>query len=311
MAVKNELVWSHSRAKTLEGCMRAYWYTYYGSWGGWKPDASKENRELWVQKKLQSIPSWLGTTVHQVAEHVLKRAQQGREVVEEEELELALDVAVQSIRDSEAGLGMAFPAKYVHFQEHYYGIKTEWDGVLEELEGLLKNLFANRIFQRLQSVPERILEVEELHRFSVDKDELWVSLDVLVEDGQGGGVIIDWKTGSFHEDATIQAQLGIYGLYASMVRNIPESKLKALYVNLRYDTETQATVSPAALTVAKATLRSSLSRMRGLVTAENEASRSDFPLIPEGSERCLTCNFRGSCGRKGAENAESAERRER
>jgi len=32
--LENRLTWSKSRAETFEHCLRKYWWTYYGSWGG-------------------------------------------------------------------------------------------------------------------------------------------------------------------------------------------------------------------------------------------------------------------------------------
>ena len=42
MDIQNELVWSHSRGRAFHDCRRAYWYTYYGSWGGWDSAAPEE-----------------------------------------------------------------------------------------------------------------------------------------------------------------------------------------------------------------------------------------------------------------------------
>ena len=73
----NELVWSHSRSKAFAGCKRAYWFNYYGSWGGWDAAAPTDVRDAYVQKKLTTRAMWTGTVVHQVAEDALRRVRDG------------------------------------------------------------------------------------------------------------------------------------------------------------------------------------------------------------------------------------------
>lgn len=280
-------------------CPRAYWYNYYGSWGGWEATASQEMRDAYIQKKLTSAPAWTGTMVHSIAERLLNRVRKGLNIDEEETANLAIDAASQEISDSERGRGLQRPSKITHFQEHYYGQAVDWDPLVDEIERQVRGIFRNRVFQRLLTVPERIMEVEQLRRFPVGRDEVWAALDVLVSDGSGGVVIIDWKTGEAHDDNDIAAQLGVYGLYASGVLHIPEDRILAMHVNLRYATETRHPVGPVQIDLARQTIAQSMAHMRSLlVDVENNiANKEDFELIPEGSSRCQWCNFRRACGR--------------
>ena len=36
---KNDFSWSFSRDSAFNTCKRKYYYSYYGSWGGWNKDA--------------------------------------------------------------------------------------------------------------------------------------------------------------------------------------------------------------------------------------------------------------------------------
>ena len=63
-------------------------------------------------------------------------------------------------------------------------------------------------------MPERIRQIEDLNELHLNGVKVWVKLDVLMDDGQGGLVIVDWKTGRSHVDETVNTQLGIYGVYA-------------------------------------------------------------------------------------------------
>lgn len=296
--LKNELVWSHSRAKTFDWCRRAYWYTYYGSWGGWEPGAPEALRRIWLQKKLTSVPAWVGLLVHGMAELLLRRAINGYTVEEEKAADYAVNLANQQILDSQLQRG--YPGKSTRFAEHYYGQEVAWDSLVDEIERQVRGLFGNRIFRRLLTVPDRILEVEELRRFPVGDAEVYVSLDVLVEDGAGGGVILDWKTGEAHQDEDIAAQLGVYGLYCSGQRRIAEDRLVAMHVNLRHGTETRHPVGAAEVAQARLTIARSITEMRSLLRdpLQNLVLEDDFPVLPEGDARCGTCRFRRSCGRE-------------
>lgn len=295
--LKNELVWSYSRHKLLEACPRAYWNNYYGSWGGWGRTASEEARELWQQKKLTSVPLWTGTVVHRVAETLLKRRYHGKTVTEQSAADFAYDTANQDITDSAERRGT--PSKNARFQEHYYQMQVDWDAAVDEIERQVRGLFENSVFLRLIETPEKILEVEELRRFPVEDGEVYVSLDVLVDDGAQGAEIIDWKTGENHEDGEIAAQLGVYGLYVSGILGIDPLKIVARHVNLRYQTETLHPVGPSEIEAARSLIQQGLRTMRSLLSnpQNNTASSAKFPMLPEGSARCGHCVFRKSCNR--------------
>lgn len=301
--LKNELVWSHSRARTFAGCPRAYWFTYYGSWGGWDAEAPPATRDAYVQKKLTTRAMWTGTVVHGIAEEGIRRVMAGRTL----DVDLAVRVATHRARGdlagSLSGWWLGRPARRTGFREHYYGEPIDpaaWEGAIDEITRQVRNLHTNRIFRRIAQVPGRVLEVEELQRFRVGSTEVYVSLDVLMSDGQGGVVIIDWKTGDAHKEAVIAAQLGVYGIYATQQLGVPTDRVKAMHVNLRHGTETLHAVGPAEIDAARAEIEASVAEMRArLVNVEhNVADREEYPTLPEDDPRCRWCSFRRSCGRE-------------
>ena len=300
----NELVWSHSRAGAFAGCLRAYWFAYYGSWGGWKAEAPAEVRDAWVQKKLTSRAMWIGTVVHGVAEHALREQREGRGPVPlEDAVRAALAGARRDIEGSESGVWLARPAKRVGFREHYYDEAVEpetWSAALAEIERQVRALWEQRTFQRLHEVPGRIRELEELRRFRVGDVDVYVVLDVMVDDGRGGAVILDWKTGNHHESEEIAAQLGVYGLYATEVLGLPAERLVAMHVNVRHGTETRHPVGEAEIARARERIRATTAAMRARLVdvAGNVAAREDYPVLPEGDPTCRSCGFRGHCGRR-------------
>lgn len=301
--LKNELVWSHSRARAFEGCPRAYWLTYYGSWGGWDAKAPPEVRDAYVQKKLTTRAMWTGTVVHGVAEEELGRLRTRRAVDLEEAVAGAVRKARRDVEDSASGRWLQRPARMTGFREHYYGepvADADWDAAVAEIERQVRVLWDHRIWKRLMAVPERVLEVEQLRRFRVGDGEVYAALDVLVSDGRGGVVIVDWKTGGAHSDEEIAAQLGVYGLYATRVLGIAEDRVKALHVNVRHGTETQHPVGAAEIEAARLHIGASLAAMRARLADvdANVARMDDYPQVPQGDPRCGRCTFRRSCGRE-------------
>lgn len=300
----NDLVWSHSRSRSFEGCKRAYWYSYYGSWGGWERAAAAEVRDAYVQKKLTSLPMWTGTVVHRVAEEVLRKARGSEGIPGLEDVIFSLRArCARDVRDSADGSWLQRPSQRVGFREHYYDesvTEAEWSAAVEEIERQVRSLWAHRCFTRLLDVPDRIRELEDLRRFSVGDVDVYVVLDVMVDDGRGGVVILDWKTGGAHDDAEIGAQLGVYGLYASSQLGVAPDAIVALHVNLRHDLETRHSVGPPEIEKARALIGASAAQMRAGLTSipENTAAKENYPTVEPGSPECTRCTFRGICGRR-------------
>lgn len=301
--LKNELVWSHSRSRTFSGCARAYWLTYYGSWGGWSADAPAPARAAYVQKKLTTRAMWTGTVVHGAAEEGIRRVVGRRPLDVEAAVRGVVARARDDIEGSRSGAWLQRPAKRTGFREHYYDEPVDaaaFDAAVAEIERQARGLYANRIFRRIAQVPDRVMEVEELRRFRVGSTEVYAALDVLMADGQGGVVIIDWKTGEAHSDDEIAAQLGVYGIYATQELGVPSDKVKAMHVNLRHGTETLHAVGPEQIEAAREEIESSVAEMRGKLrdVAGNLADREDYAMVAEGDGRCRFCSFRRSCSRE-------------
>lgn len=300
----NELVWSHSRARAAAGCPRAYWFAYYGSWGGWDAAASATARDAYVQKKLTSRAMWTGTVVHAVAEHALRQVRDGFSLgTVETAVAGARTGARRDIEGSHDGSWRQRPARRVGFREHYYEqapTDAEWGAAIDEIERQVRGLWDNRIFQRLCAVPSRIRELEDLRRFRVGDVDVYAVLDVLVEDGRGGVVVLDWKTGEAHHDADIAVQLGVYGLYATQELGVPADRITAMHVNLRTGTETRHPVGPVEIEAAAARILESTSAMRARLrdVSQNVAAPEDYPELPADAAACRYCNFRGVCGRR-------------
>ena len=59
--ITNDLSWSVSRAALFQTCQRAYYFHYYGSWGGWDKNASDLCRTLYMLKQMKTLAMWAST----------------------------------------------------------------------------------------------------------------------------------------------------------------------------------------------------------------------------------------------------------
>ncbi|MBR4124901.1 MAG: hypothetical protein IKR13_01740 [Victivallales bacterium] len=83
--ITNDLTWSVSRARLFRSCQRAYYYAYYGAWGGWSNDAPVAAQLLYRLKQIKTFALWGGSIVHEVIRDALTRcAMQQKPVVLEE-----------------------------------------------------------------------------------------------------------------------------------------------------------------------------------------------------------------------------------
>ncbi|MEE2751228.1 MAG: PD-(D/E)XK nuclease family protein [Myxococcota bacterium] len=300
----NEFSWSYSRDRTFRSCLRRYWLNYYGSWGGWERSAAPEVQDLYRQKKLTTRPMWMGTLIHEAAERSLKTLTWAQPWGVENALAWIDDRARQDVVGSREGTDRRRPSKRVEFQEHYYDVEDvseDWEDNFQEMARQVHGLFENPVFVRLTRVPQRIRMVEDLIKVDLEGIGVWVSMDALVEDGRGGVVIIDWKTGKSHSDEEVGRQLGIYGLYAREKLGLSPERIRALHVNLRDGTYKTHPISQPQLEQSATDLRASAAEMRDRLrdSAANEGDMEDFPMLEKGDSTCFHCQFRRSCGREG------------
>jgi hypothetical protein len=296
---KNEFGWSFSRHGVFEECHRKYWLNHYAFWNGWKDGCEPRTRELYIQKNLTTRPMWLGNKVHDAAEYALKTFQQSRFFGPDELVHKSLEIAKAEVEGSKNERYRNNPKKNPGFQEHYYDVssKEHFSEVYIEIERQIRVLYENAIFKRILQVPERIRQIEVLNQTVLADVPVWVKLDVLMEDGDGGLVIVDWKTGRSHVSETVNDQLGIYALYAR--QDLGVQNIKAVHVNLREDQFSTYEVDESQLEKSEAFVRDSAAAMRAMLAQpdDNAGEESDFEKLPEGSRACLRCRFRRDCER--------------
>ncbi|HET7754559.1 MAG TPA: PD-(D/E)XK nuclease family protein [Anaeromyxobacteraceae bacterium] len=299
----NDFTWSKSRHEKFKQCPRAYWLTYYGSWGGWDAASGSAVRELYVLKRLSSRWQWAGSVVHSALERVLLAARAGRPFP-------AADDLVRRTRDRARAEWVGSreksywrePKRAVGLVEHEYGdpvANEEWKGLWDQvIEGSLRSFLASDTLARIQRIPrEHWLTVDELDHFVFEGTKVWVAVDFAYRDPEGRVHLLDWKTG--RERDVDHVQLGIYALYAQQKWGVsPEQVVGGLVYLQSGGDRVNVQVDSAALDQCRETMRCSIAGMKARLddADRNLASCDQFPLH-DSRDGCRHCPFRRPCGR--------------
>ena len=301
--LQNEFSWSKSRHERFEECPRAYYYQYYGSWGGWSAPAEAPARELYVLKKLSTRWQWAGSAVHEALRHMLNRA---RATGDRKALEPLLD---QTRRKARAAWSASREKSYWReasriegLLEHEYAEPVppeEWKRLWDEvIEGSIRAFYGSETLDRILAVPsERWLTVDELDSWVFEGTRIWVAVDFAYRDAEGRIHVLDWKTGKERE--VDHAQVGVYAMYAREKWGAAPDQVVGGLVYLGAGAQrVDVAVDPSAVEEVRRQMRASISAMRERLDdpARNAASPERFPRI-EDRAACRRCPFRRPCGR--------------
>lgn len=295
-------VWSFSRHQTWRRCRRAYWYDYYGARGGWRTGADPRARDLFLYKGLKTVPQFVGILVHEIAERLLRMIRDGRTIDREAVLEDAARQARRAIEDALAGLYRLDPTKYHGFVDVELADDTppeHWAMTVDDVVLQVRALLDHPVFERLLEVPDRIVEIEELERVPIARVPTWVALDVLVRDGRGGFVVIDWKTGHLFDLPTIRQQVAVYATYVARKYEVPTRVIRGLAVSTRHGKFAELGFEPSAFTGVQDLVRRSASEMLAVLPdpETDDAPEEALPMLPDDAPACVTCRYRKLCGR--------------
>ncbi len=310
--LENAFSWSRSRAGAFDRCLRAYWWQYYGAWGGWDRNAPPEAREAYVLKNLANRWSWAGSAVHARIERILKRLQERALADRLPFAAIPLDPAAEvegmtrsmraQYRESLAGRYRDNPKKSFGLMEHEYRDPVDdaqWREVNAKAKTALRGFLESEVFAHIRETdPAGWFPIERLDQFDFEGTGIWTVPDFARRDGTGGAEIYDWKTGAVKPDED-RIQLAGYTLWMESRHGIDPERVKNRLVYLGPEVIVHDFVlGPVELEQARGEIRASVAAMRARLAdpATNRADREDFPLTDDRS-RCSTCGFRRLCGR--------------
>ena len=310
--LENNFSWSNSRAATFERCRRAYWWQYYGAWGGWERNAPPTTRLAYVLKNLTSRWAWVGSAVHEAIEAILKRMQRkalhgqlqfgesGPDV--EHEVEKLTEAMRDQYRQSLTKRYHENPKRNFGLMEHEYDdpvSRDEWKKASEKARGALRSFLTSDVFAHIAaSDPKAWLPIEQLDQFHLDGIGIWAAPDFAMRTPDGGAELYDWKTGAVNPERS-RLQMACYTLYMEERHEVQPAKLVSRLVYLGPDLHVhEERFDTLQLRAARDEIRESMERMRALLAdpEKNVAEQASFPLTDEVS-RCRTCVFRRLCDR--------------
>jgi hypothetical protein len=298
----NEFSWSVSRAQLFHECQRAYYYTYYGSWGGWEAEASERQRLLYILKNIKTLPLWAGGIVHELIGEALQRYARTGQAISAGELQARARTRLRSGWVEAVNREWLARPKKTNLHELYYGNgqslpQAETDAVKERVYTCLAAFAESPVLREIQAVPYLSWKpVDTLDTFDLDGLRVWCAIDFAYTDPSGILRLIDWKTGSENREA-LTTQLACYALYAADTWFTPLDRLRLHGVFLREQARvSEYPVSPAMLVDAKDSILTSAAAMRQLLddVQANTASEDRFAFC-ENERICRRCNFRQVC----------------
>lgn len=305
----NDFSWSKSRHEKFQECLRAYYFHYYGAWGGWDVQAPDRARELYLLKKLGNRFSWAGNIVHDAIKDVLLDVRAGRSVdpaqVEARAHRLMrADFRHSRLKDYRT---QKYRKAFTGLVEHEYDEPVPadaWKQNWETVQSALAWFFRSRWLPLARSLKAaQWLEVDagfEYSSFVMDGVKVFAIPDFAFVDEDGAAVVVDWKTGRARDGYDIQV-LG-YALYLSQRYRLPVERVKAALVYLNEGLEQEVQVDLLAVDSFKQHFARSVAAMRAVLedpTGNTPKDEVAFPMT-ENREHCTRCVFRRTCGREGA-----------
>jgi hypothetical protein len=297
-ALVNEFSWSRSRDACFQDCRRKYFYQYYGSWGGWAPDAAPDVRRLYILKQLASRQMWAGRVVHDAIEMALHVFREGRTVPVEPFIADVVERMRGEWRSSRAAHYRQDPRTLALF-EHEYAVELKpdvWRALRGNVVTCLRNFFRLPLLDKVRRTAPEHWSIEHWSKvFDFEGTPVWIAPDFGYWDADGLLTLVDWKTGATDTDATA-FQLGCYALYAREVLGVEPARVELLEANLREPAVTPLAWDDTRLQRVREQLRLSIRSMHAylLDPEANVARLEDFEQTEE-RRICRRCNFRVVC----------------
>jgi len=297
--LKSELSWSVSRANLLQECARRYYYHYYLSWEGWKPEAAPSRRKAYTLKLMVNLDMLAGQIVHDVIREIFDREREGLSTVTcEQARKLARTRLRDAWRQSKDHLWRRSPKRFTNLFEHYYGHEvpqSRLESIGEKVDTCITNLFGSETFKAIQRAGvKRWLAIDQLDFFEFAGVKIYAVPDFALRDGQTVR-IYDWKTGK--PDANVELQLTCYALFANKRWGVPLDRTVPLAVYLRAGQTEQIDATEERAARLKDYIRTTLfEMMRLLRSVEHNVPRGMDAFSPtDDPARCARCFFQEMC----------------
>ena len=297
---KNDFSWSFSRHNTFNTCKRKYYYSYYGSWGGWNKDAEGLSQKLYMLNKMTSLPMLAGSIVHDEVERTLKTLRYGRNADQNKSRDNVIKNFKQSWNQSKNKEWKDSPKWKTNLFEHYYDQKPSDENLLDLRDLMLDSIdgfFASDSYRFIQTMSDsQWLAIEDLDSFDMHGAKLWVKLDFAIRHGERV-YIYDWKTGRVVKENEVQ--LAVYAIYAQQKWNVDLKLIRLFDVYLNQQLPVKVKPTDRLISSSIDFIKASIDEMKDLlVDKENNQTEIEFfPVVSEDRDNypCSYCSFQTVC----------------
>ena len=312
----NSFTLSNSQITTSSECLRKYWFSRYGSWGGWISGADERTKEIYRLKRLTGVYLWTGNRVHELIQEILT-------VFVETGIIMPEEAAVEKLRETLRNeyrqsltfkKGENFPKGVVRFIEHDDDSRAippeKWKEVTDRAIDSIRGFYRSGVYSELINLPPTKLARENaivrkddvLETILVNVDgrnvPVYVTIDVLMRDRDSEKyLVVDWKTGKEKKESH-DKQLGIYAMFVEEKFGAPPENISFAPVYLGYTPDKMSTIT-FTREKAKETeewIRSSARELLKRIEDPDKgvALEEKFPTNP-GKFRCDWCEYKTVC----------------
>jgi len=286
----------------FQECPRAYYFQYYGSWGGWERSAGERTRLLYVLKNLETRHIWAGDKVHKAIAEVLEALRLDMPPPTADGLvRRTLETMRAEFKDSRSGRHPQDPKRTLGLFEHAYDLQLKdeaWKAVADHVEACIRTFLESDTLAGIRKVPPADwLEIEKLNTIDIDGTKVYVQLD-FAHRTSDGAIIFDWKTGRSDQSRETSIQFACYALYATQAWNVPADKVRTIEFNVAKNEIIEHAVTEDVIREVRTYIMESAGEMEGFLDdlEKNTATEDSFP-IADDADVCRYCNFRQACPR--------------
>ena len=290
--------WSHSRRKMFRECPRKYYYHYYASHNGWGIDAPESARRAYRLKNLTNLPMEIGAAIHEAASDAIRQARSGKSVPTAEYLYAIVRERLNKVwkqsSDSDRSKWERDPKQCRIFHEFYYGSSIDDDKRIEaqdRIKRCLANLLRSVSFR--EAVASQYIEIKDGDEFTtirIADTDIYAEPDLVYQKADRTWMIVDWKTGTRHDDDVEQAQ--VYALYLRERYKVNESDITVRIEYLDSGETQELSFTQEDFENNIAAIHDSISSMMDYlsdVAANAPLEKDEFPL--QISYLCRFCEF--------------------
>jgi len=303
---ENVFFWSISRDKCFNQCKRKYYYNHYGFVNGWDKKESQEIQEIYLLKKLQTIPQWIGKLVSDKINAILGEMKKN----EIPNLNVALselDAEFNSkYQESKEKRFRQAPSKFLGLQDHEYDNLIDEEYLSEQLKfskTCLTNFFESAIFTEISSLDKsswifpKDYEPKGFPSFIFENSKLYAVFKFGIKNSDNL-ILYDWTTSQSEEDTDF-SNVFKYGTILKFFvekEGLTPLQIRVKKIFLKDGSTKVIMFSNTDLEKIEKYITKSILHMKELLDdiPDNKASEEKFSKTNNESN-CAYCNYKKKC----------------